>query len=309
MTPRASLSVVVTNYNYRNFVVEAVESALAQTRPADRIIVVDDGSTDGSSDLLRQRYGEDARVRLLFDQNDGQLAAFQRGVAAAEGDVVCFLDADDRWAPNYLEKIGALFDARPDVDFVFSDIVLFGGEQGRIEFAEQSVDLGFTIVSTYMTAHWYGAPTSALSLRTHWARRTLALPEEMRPTWRISADNCLVFGASILGAHKYYEPTGSVHYRVHGANGWWGKQTPANKFLNRVRSLGLIQHYARSIGLDERCVDLTKAEFLSKPYPTWEEAKRYARLVMKRRASWLKNAGRAAAILGRAWRSQPRSSG
>lgn len=211
MTPRASLSVVVTNYNYRNFVVEAVESALAQTRPADCIIVVDDGSTDGSSDLLRQRYGEDARVRLLFDQNGGQLAAFQRGVAAAEGDVVCFLDADDRWAPDYLEKIGALFDARPDVDFVFSDIVLFGGEQGRIEFAEQSVDLGFTIVSTYMTAHWYGAPTSALSLRTHWARRTLALPEEMRPTWRISADNCLVFGASILGAHKYYEPTGSVH--------------------------------------------------------------------------------------------------
>lgn len=309
MTPPVSLSVVVTNYNYRDFVVEAVESALAQTRPAHRVIVVDDGSTDDSIALLRRRYGDDPRVLLLFGANGGQLAAFQRGVAAAEGDIVCFLDADDRWAPDYLEKIGAMYDQRPDVDFVFTDIVLFGAEEGHIEFAEHSVDLGFTIVSTFMTAHWYGAPTSALSLRAPWARRTLALPDEMRPTWRISADNCLVFGASILGARKYYEPTGSVQYRVHGANGWWGKQTPANKFIGRVRSLGLIQHYARSIGLDERCVDLTKAEFLSKPYPTWEEAKRYARMVMKRRASWLKNTGRAAAILGRAWRSQPRSSG
>lgn len=309
MPQAASLSVVVTNYNYKSFIVEAVESALAQTRPAQRIIVVDDGSTDGSTALLQQRYGDDPRVRLLCGPNGGQLAAFQRGVAAAEGDIVCFLDADDCWSPDYLEKVGALFDARSDIDFVFSDIVLFGAEQGRIEFAEHSVDLGFTIVSTFMTAHWYGAPTSALSLRTHWARRTLALPDEMRSTWRISADNCLVFGASILGARKYYEPTGSVRYRVHGANGWWGKQSPANKFIGRVRSLGLIQHYARSVGLDERCVELTKAEFLSKPSPTWEEAKRYARLVMKRRASWLKNTGRAAAILGRAWRSQSRSRG
>ena len=124
--PATTFSVVITSYNYLQFVVEAVESALAQTRPAAQVIVVDDGSSDGSPAMLQQRYGADPRVTLLFGENEGQLAAFQRGTAAASGDVVCFLDADDRWKPQYLEKIGAVYDARRDVDFVFSDLRTFG---------------------------------------------------------------------------------------------------------------------------------------------------------------------------------------
>ena len=77
-----TFSVIVTCYNYRDFVEEAVDSALAQTRAAAQVIVVDDGSTDGSSELLRARYGDDPRVTLLFGENGGQLAAFQRGAVA-----------------------------------------------------------------------------------------------------------------------------------------------------------------------------------------------------------------------------------
>ena len=62
-----------------------------------------------------------------------------------------------------------------------------------------------------MLAHWYGAPTSALTLRAAMARRTLDLPEDFRATWRLSADNCLVYGTSVLGGRKYYLPTGQVH--------------------------------------------------------------------------------------------------
>jgi glycosyltransferase involved in cell wall biosynthesis len=292
-----SFAVVITSYNYRDFVGAAIDSALAQTRPAAQVIVVDDGSTDGSPDYLREHYGSDARVTLLCGENGGQLVAFQRGVAEAQADVVCFLDADDRWEPNYLAQIGEVYDSRRDIDFVFSDMQLFGDEERWMGYADRSLDLGFTVISTYALMHWYGAPTSALSMLALWARRTLALPADLSSNWRLSADNCLVYGASVLGARKYYRRTGAVHYRIHGNNGWWGKQTAANQYLNRFRSRCLIEIYAKSIGLDERCVESAKHEFRTKPDPTWREAKRYAKVVQLRRGSWLGNLERAVSIL------------
>jgi glycosyltransferase involved in cell wall biosynthesis len=296
-----SFAVVITSYNYRDFVGTAVDSALAQTRAAAQVIVVDDGSGDGSAELLRERYGNDPRVTLVCGENGGQLVAFQRGVARATADVICFLDADDRWEADYLSRLGELYDGRRDVDFVFSDMQLFGDENRWMGYSERSHDLGYTAISTYMLMHWYGAPTSALSMRAPGARRTLELPEELSHTWRLSADNCLVFGASVLGARKYYLRTGAVHYRIHGNNGWWGKQTATSVYLNRFRSRCLIEIYARNIGLDARSVDNAKYEFHTKPDPSWREAKRYARLARMRRGSWLANLNRAIAILGPAW--------
>ena len=295
-----TFSVIVTCYNYRDFVEEAVDSALAQTRAAAQVIVVDDGSTDGSSELLRARYGDDPRVTLLFGENGGQLAAFQRGAAVASGDVLCFLDADDRWLPTHLEQIGALYDERRDVDFVFTDVQLFGDDQRLLAYADRALDLGYTVIGTCALAHWYGAPTSALSLRRHMALRCLDLPHGFRIIWRISADNCLVFGASVFGGRKYFLPTGTMLYRIHGNNGWWSKRTPDNDYLGRLRSRGLIAFYARRAGLDESCIKLAKREFLTKPEPTWREAKRYARIALRGDTGWLRNASRAFSILRRA---------
>lgn len=289
-------AVIVTNYNYRAFVEEAVDSALAQTRAAAQIIVVDDGSTDDSRELLRQRYGGDPRVTLLFGENGGQLAAFQRGVAAANADVACFLDADDRWSPEYLARIGAIYDQRKDVGFVFSDIDLFGNENGRIGFAGQALDLGYTAISTYALTFWYGAPTSALSLRLQYARQALDLPAHVVRTWRLSADNCLVYGASLFGARKYFLPTGAVGYRIHGNNGWWSQQSTTATFLNLLQSRGLIAHYARAAGLDDSCLELAKLEYKTKPDPDWAEARRYMDLCWRARVPWWKRLERILSI-------------
>lgn len=302
MTASVSFSVVVTNYNYGAFVCEAVDGALAQSRAPLQVIVVDDGSTDGSPALLAQRYGGDARVTLVMGENAGQLAAFRRGLEQVRGDVVCFLDADDCWLPEHLARLGEVFDTRADVDFVFSDLELFGQQQARMRYADRAMDLGYTVVSTYMLMHWYGAPTSALALRTPWAHRTLDLPASLGAFWRLSADNCLVFGTSVLGGRKYYQPTGCVRYRIHGNNGWWSNRTPANEYLNRFRSRCLIEHYARTIGLDARCVDFAKQEFKTKPSPSWREARRYASLVRLRQGSWWRGLERSLAILATAWR-------
>ncbi len=302
MSADTTFSVVVTNYNYRDYVEKAVDSALAQSRPPAQVIVVDDGSTDGSPDRLRERYGDDPRVSLLLGENGGQLAAFHRGLAACRADVVCFLDADDYWGPGFLARIGEIYDTRRDIDFVFSDIQLFGDENSWMGFADRAMDLGYTVVSTYMLAHWYGAPTSALSLRLPMARQVLDLPEDFRATWRLSADNCLVYGTGVLGGRKYYLPTGEVFYRIHGKNGWWGNRTRSNEFLNRFRSRCLIQYYAQQIGLDETCVEYAKLEFKTKPEPSWREARRYAMLARRRPDMWWKNLERVVAILWSVWK-------
>lgn len=302
-----TFAVVVTCYNYRDYVVEAIESALAQTRAPKQVVVVDDGSRDGSQDLLRERYAHDARVTLLMCENGGQLAAFQRGLAATDADVVCFLDADDRWEPTHLEQLASVYDARKDVDFVFNDIVLFGNESRTIAFADRAMDLGYTAIATYELLHWYGAPTSAISLRRPLAQRCLDLPPAMTTIWRLSADNCLVYGASLFAGRKYFLPTGTVGYRIHGKNGWWSNRGNVERYLNTLRSRGLVQEYARQVGVSAESINLVKLEFKTKPSPSWPEIRRYAGLALRTRGTWFKRVERALSIL--AYALKPARSG
>jgi glycosyltransferase involved in cell wall biosynthesis len=291
------IAVVVTSYNYRDYVAEAVDSALAQTRAPAQVVVVDDGSTDGSADLLRARYGDDPRVTLLCTPNGGQLAAFQRGVALVDADVICFLDSDDRWEPDYLARVGAVYDSRKDVGFIFTDMRWFGDESRLVGAGDKPIDFGYTAISTYAVTAWYGAPTSALSMRTEWARRSLQLPDEIIGTWRLSADNALVYGASVLGARKYYLPTGSVGYRIHGSNGWWSNLGASQTYINRLRSRALIGHYARMAGIDDSCLELARFEFKTKPDPSAKETRRYAGLCLRGDAPWWKRGERALSVL------------
>ncbi|MCC7247366.1 MAG: glycosyltransferase family 2 protein, partial [Lysobacter sp.] len=181
---------------------------------------------------------------------------------------------------------------------VFNDIVLFGNETRTIAFANRPLDLGYTAIATWALTYWYGAPTSALSLRRALAERCLTLSPEAMAMWRLSADNCLVYGASLLGGRKYFLPTATVGYRIHGKNGWWSQRGPVETYRNRLRSRGLIGEYARMAGFDEPCLELAKLEYKTKPAPDWAETKRYARLCMRGDAPLWKRVERALSVLG-----------
>ena len=100
------VSIVMPCFNGERFLAEAIESVLGQTLQDFELIVVDDGSTDGSTailDLYRDRYRD--RVRIIRQTNCGVSSARNAGVAAAAGDLLAFLDADDYWDPRFLEKM------------------------------------------------------------------------------------------------------------------------------------------------------------------------------------------------------------
>jgi len=92
------VSIVIDNYNYRQYLGEAINSALDQTYRAVEVIVVDDGSTDQSREVICD-YGD--RVISIFKDNGGQASAMNIGFARSHGDFVIFLDADDMLFPKY----------------------------------------------------------------------------------------------------------------------------------------------------------------------------------------------------------------
>ena len=127
---KMQISVILPVFNAERYLAEAIESALTQTYPPLEVIVVDDGSSDGSA-ALAQRYSQ---VRFLTQPHLGVSVARNRGVAAAQGDVLAFLDADDLWLPHKLAcQVAALLE-NPALDMVFGHVDEFSSP----EIAEQA---------------------------------------------------------------------------------------------------------------------------------------------------------------------------
>ena len=96
------VTIVMPVYNGEAFIAEAIESVIAQTYPHWELIVVDDGSTDGTATIVRAF--DDPRIRYTYQENQGLAAARNTGIRAAQGEYLAFLDADDEWTPQFLQK-------------------------------------------------------------------------------------------------------------------------------------------------------------------------------------------------------------
>jgi len=105
VTARPLVSAIVATYNRAQVVSQAIESILGQTYENLEVIIVDDGSTDGTVDVLK-RFGN--RLRILCQPNAGPSAARNRGIAAAKGEIIAFLDSDDTWLPEKIARQVAL---------------------------------------------------------------------------------------------------------------------------------------------------------------------------------------------------------
>jgi len=117
------VSVVIPTYNCARYLPEAIDSVLAQTYRDFEIIVVDDGSTDNTAEVLA-RYGD--TICVIRQTNQGRSAARNAGILAARGEYIAFLDADDVWLPHKLERQVAVMESQPGAAWCYSDYREFG---------------------------------------------------------------------------------------------------------------------------------------------------------------------------------------
>ena len=225
------ISIVITCFNYARFVALAIESALAQAYPRTEIVVVNDGSTDDSAQVIG-RYGVRYRdrVRIIDQPNGGSVSALNRGFAESRGDIVMFLDADDLIAPQAAAEVArAFYPGCAKVQFDLAIIDGDGRDLGRRFCSFQSgydaaaVRAAFQRTGTYRWpvtagnayARWFAAPFFPLAIE-HGADGTL---NTVAPLY-----GDVVTIPRALGA-----------YRLHGNNMWATRGGDTARMPDRIR--------------------------------------------------------------------------
>jgi serine acetyltransferase len=133
MENEVNISVIVTAYNYGRFISSCIESVLCQTYRYFEIVLVDDGSTDNTEQII-QKYKSLPFFKYIKQENKGQACAKNRGIRESHGDLIAFLDADDLWREDKLEKQVSLFQGHPDLGLVYSRAILIGEDSAFLDF-------------------------------------------------------------------------------------------------------------------------------------------------------------------------------
>lgn len=204
------VSVIIPCYNAKRFLAETLQSVFLQSYPHTEIIVVDDGSSDGTAELI---YGYADRVRAEFGPNCGASAARNRGTALARGEFIQYLDADDLLTPDAVaQRVAALQQTGSDV--AYSDWQkLFETQPGTFEVCEhftRRIEDVHPVPAVALMVHFW-APPAALTYR-----RTIV---EKIGGWKewlpILEDTRFLQDAALVGGKFVHAPGVGANYRVH----------------------------------------------------------------------------------------------
>src|SRR5208282_309560 len=206
------VSVLIDTFNYGQYVEEAIDSALAQDFPREQfeILVVDDGSTDDTAERL-EKYGNS--IRYLRKPNGGQASAFNFGFAAARGEIVATLDADDLWLADKLKRVCETFEKNPGAGMVYHRTYLWrDGEKVEDDsyFSEVSGNLPENRVSLL---RYPMVGTSCLAFRRDALNKLLPVPEALRSQADAYLTALIIFVAPVVALPEFL-----AKYRLHGTN-------------------------------------------------------------------------------------------
>jgi len=232
------VSIVINCFHYAGYVGQAVRSALAQTWPDTEVIVVDDGSTDGSREVIEALAADAssaagtagaARLRTVLKANGGQGSAYNAGFAAARGDIVLFLDADDWLYPEAAERVaGAWRPGVSKVQFRLDVVGASGQPKGRHLPSEMHDRDALARVARFGS---YGTPPgSGNAFAASFLRQVLPMDEA---PWRIAADSVPILLApaygqvvslhAALGAYRVHRPDDGSLLFNNAARGLWAE--------------------------------------------------------------------------------------
>jgi glycosyltransferase involved in cell wall biosynthesis len=236
------VSIIITNYNYDDFLKYAVDSALQQSYPAIEVIVVDDGSTDNSHDLILS-YGN--AIIPIFKQNGGQASAMNAGFRQSHGEIVIFLDADDMLLPGIVQNVVDAFSRHQNVAKVMYRMEVIdaaGQPTGEIKpdphLPLRGGDLSRYILSFPFDMTW--TATSGNAFAAEVLQKILPIPEE---DFTIMADFYLSHLTPLLGLAVFLPEVGA-YYRLHNAN----------NFARRSRDLDLSQIRGNILYAHKTCI-------------------------------------------------------
>jgi len=190
-------SVIINNHNYGHFLDQAIDSALSQTYRPLEVVVVDDGSTDDSREVMAS-YGD--RIVSVFKPNGGQASAFNAGYAASGGEVICWLDSDDLFTSYKAQVVTDALNANPQAGWCFHGVRYFRGEVEEDVCRKPPADLRTRRVDLRGemkrgAVDWTAPPTSGLCFRRYLLDIILPMPEEEGVTLH---DNYQKFAAMAL---------------------------------------------------------------------------------------------------------------
>lgn len=223
MKDKLLVSILINNYNYDRFLPQAIDSALKQTYPHTEVIVVDDGSTDNSREIIAS-YGD--KIIPLLKPNGGQVSAFNAGFAASRGDIICFLDSDDLYFPEKVaevvnalgdrEDLGWCFDRRKFVDVNLQDIdadntIPKHSQTGAV----REYDLREKTKKGKPGKNFPYSSTSGISIRRSLLQQILPIPEKDQST--LLNETFLIFPSLALSKGVVLDKE-LTYYRVHGSN-------------------------------------------------------------------------------------------
>jgi hypothetical protein len=210
------VSCLVTAFGYERFLAAAVESALAQDYPALEVVIVNDGSTDGTgavADALAARHP--GRVRVVHQANGGWTNAFNRAISEAHGELYAILDADDTWLPGKLRAQVDPLAARPEVGLAYSDLAVIDEHGATVEpsfWTARGVDPFSGRCAAGLVTKGNTATTSSVLVRASLRDAFFPIPDEVPyGDWWVAFRTACVSELAFVR-----EPL--TGYRFHGAN-------------------------------------------------------------------------------------------
>jgi glycosyltransferase involved in cell wall biosynthesis len=215
MTDLPMVSALMAAYNYEEFVGRAIESALQQDYPPDRleVVVIDDGSTDSTAEIVKGLSARHpGRVRLIQQPNSGYVAATNRALGEAHGEMLALLDADDMWLPGKTRRQVEMLLQRPELGMAFSDMKVVDSDEQMVHpsLTWRIGDLPDRAFARVL--HENVATQSSIMIRASMRERVHPIPPEIPyADWWITL-RCAEF------SQIDYSREPLALYRVHGSN-------------------------------------------------------------------------------------------
>ncbi len=213
------ISVLLCNYNYASLIGETIQSVLDQDYDNYEFIIVDDGSTDNSREIISEFSDKDPdKIRTIFKDNEGQAEGFNVGVQMAKANILCFLDSDDTWLSGKLSMVNRWFNEKDDIALLQHNMKIMRGTQKTDELFRAALMVGDVGDHTRQTRQIpQFIPTSGLSFSRKALKKVMPIPK----VFKTCADGYLTRTSMCYG--KVYAELGVYgYYRLHAENSIFG---------------------------------------------------------------------------------------